>query len=96
MPQNTPSYVEVCPECESENILIITRVVGYFSIVQNWNKSRQEERKKRTYWNGEVNKITTPNIPNSDQSEKTIPFNDSPPKKHRNLSNQTLNTKLAF
>ena len=30
-----------CPHCGSEDTMGITRVVGYFSIVRNWNKSKK-------------------------------------------------------
>lgn len=42
-----------CPFCESENTYTISRVVGYFSIIENWNKSKISERKRRlagNYW----------------------------------------------
>ncbi|MFA5687729.1 MAG: anaerobic ribonucleoside-triphosphate reductase [Kiritimatiellales bacterium] len=33
--------LEKCPQCESEDVVGETRVVGYFSKVQNWNKSKR-------------------------------------------------------
>jgi len=42
-----------CIFCDSENVFGISRVVGYFSIIDNWNKSKQAElkaRKKGNYW----------------------------------------------
>lgn len=33
--------LENCPECGSDNVVGETRVVGYFSKVQNWNKSKR-------------------------------------------------------
>lgn len=42
-----------CPYCKSENIYGMSRVVGYFSRIENWNKSKKAELKKRqegTYW----------------------------------------------
>ena len=32
---------EKCPRCNSEKVVGETRVVGYFSKVQNWNKSKR-------------------------------------------------------
>ena len=32
---------ETCPQCGSANVVGETRVVGYFSKVRNWNKSKQ-------------------------------------------------------
>ena len=36
-----------CKYCNSDNTLGIARIVGYFSILQNWNKSKLQERKDR-------------------------------------------------
>lgn len=46
-----------CPCCNSDNVYGISRVVGYFSIIDNWNKSKQQEFKKRQkgdYWNEDI------------------------------------------
>ncbi|NLE54976.1 MAG: hypothetical protein GX617_08575, partial [Lentisphaerae bacterium] len=32
---------EKCRECGSEQVMGETRVVGYFSKIQNWNKSKR-------------------------------------------------------
>ncbi|MBN2702666.1 MAG: anaerobic ribonucleoside-triphosphate reductase [Pontiellaceae bacterium] len=37
----TRGLLEQCPECGSTNVVGETRVVGYFSKVQNWNKSKR-------------------------------------------------------
>jgi anaerobic ribonucleoside-triphosphate reductase len=37
----TRGLLEACPECGSGNVVGETRVVGYFSKVQNWNKSKR-------------------------------------------------------
>ena len=37
----TRGLLEACPECGSANVVGETRVVGYFSKVQNWNKSKR-------------------------------------------------------
>lgn len=42
-----------CPCCGSDNVYGMSRVVGYFSIIGNWNNSKQAELKKRqegNYW----------------------------------------------
>ena len=42
-----------CPKCGSENVYGISRVVGYFSVIDNWNRSKQAELKRRqkgNYW----------------------------------------------
>ena len=38
---------ENCPKCDSDNIYGITRVVGYFSKIQTWNKGKTGELKQR-------------------------------------------------
>ena len=38
---NARGLQETCVRCGSENIVGETRVVGYFSKVQNWNKSKR-------------------------------------------------------
>ena len=45
--QTTRGLSEVCPKCESENVYGITRVVGYFSKVQTWNRGKTGELKER-------------------------------------------------
>ena len=45
-----------CPDCGSENVYGISRVVGYFSVIGNWNISKQAELKRRqkgNYWHEE-------------------------------------------
>jgi len=42
-----------CPYCNSTNVYGMSRVVGYFSIIENWNKSKKAELKRRqkgNYW----------------------------------------------
>lgn len=38
---------DTCPHCGSSNVVGETRVVGYFSKIQNWNKSKQAELQAR-------------------------------------------------
>ncbi len=40
---STRGLVEQCPRCGSENVFGETRVVGYFSKIDNWNKSKIAE-----------------------------------------------------
>jgi anaerobic ribonucleoside-triphosphate reductase len=45
-----------CPDCGSNNVYGISRVVGYFSIIDNWNDSKRAELKRRqkgNYWHDE-------------------------------------------
>jgi ribonucleoside-triphosphate reductase len=37
----TRGLLDTCPSCESADVIGETRVVGYFSKVQNWNKSKR-------------------------------------------------------
>jgi anaerobic ribonucleoside-triphosphate reductase len=46
----------ICPYCLSDKVYGISRVVGYFSIIENWNVSKQKEfkaRQKGKYWHDE-------------------------------------------
>ncbi len=36
-----------CPKCRSANVYGMSRVVGYYSIIENWNESKQAELKDR-------------------------------------------------
>lgn len=40
---------KICPRCGSEKTYNIARIVGYYSVVQNWSKNKQEERESRNY-----------------------------------------------
>ncbi|HUT79728.1 MAG TPA: anaerobic ribonucleoside-triphosphate reductase [Candidatus Bathyarchaeia archaeon] len=46
-----------CAYCHSDNVYGMSRVVGYFSVIENWNKSKKEELKRRqegNYWTDKV------------------------------------------
>ncbi len=46
-----------CPLCGSNNVYGISRIVGYFSEIDNWNKSKQAELKQRqkgNYWSSKI------------------------------------------
>lgn len=36
-----------CPKCGSKNCIGISRIVGYYSIIEDWNKSKTAELKDR-------------------------------------------------
>ncbi|MBN1330866.1 MAG: hypothetical protein JXA54_15445 [Candidatus Heimdallarchaeota archaeon] len=45
-----------CTYCHSDNVYGISRVVGYFSVIENWNNSKKAELKRRqegNYWTKE-------------------------------------------
>ena len=42
-------YLKVCPECGSDNVDYLTRVIGYMKRVSNFSAARQEEAKRRYY-----------------------------------------------
>jgi len=47
-----------CPHCGSENVYGISRIIGYFSVIENWNPSKKAELKRRqkgNYWTKEIN-----------------------------------------
>ncbi len=45
--QTSRGLSETCPRCDSDNVYGITRVVGYFSKIQTWNKGKIGELKQR-------------------------------------------------
>ena len=45
--RTTPRLADKCDYCESENVYGMTRIVGYFSRMDNWNKSKIGELKDR-------------------------------------------------
>jgi ribonucleoside-triphosphate reductase len=51
-----PDIEPSCPCCGSEEVIGISRVVGYFSVIENWNESKKSELKRRQkgrYWTDE-------------------------------------------
>ncbi len=36
-----------CPECGSKNVYGMSRVVGYFTRIENWNSGKQAELRDR-------------------------------------------------
>ena len=54
-----------CKYCKSTNVVGISRVVGYFSIIENWNKSKKVELKARqegNYWDSNKKEFEETNI----------------------------------
>jgi ribonucleoside-triphosphate reductase len=43
----TPNLAESCAHCESTDVIGVTRIVGYFSRISNWNKSKLGELRDR-------------------------------------------------
>jgi len=52
--KSTPGLKETCGHCRSANVYGMTRVVGYFSRVHNWNPSKHGELKDRQKGNYSV------------------------------------------
>ncbi len=50
----TRGLVDSCKFCDSENVYGVSRVVGYFSRIKNWNKSKKGELKDRQKGNYSV------------------------------------------
>ncbi|NHJ47184.1 MAG: hypothetical protein FK733_05295 [Asgard group archaeon] len=51
-----PEIKPTCPICGSDSCFGMSRVVGYFSIIENWNRSKKAELKRRqkgNYWHDE-------------------------------------------
>lgn len=46
-----------CPACGSSSVFGISRVVGYYSRIQNWNKSKQAEFRDRQKGNYQVSNV---------------------------------------
>ncbi|KPK48930.1 MAG: hypothetical protein AMK72_05760, partial [Planctomycetes bacterium SM23_25] len=58
--RTTPGLSTCCPACKSENVYGMTRIVGYFSRVSNWNKSKLGELKDRRRGNYSVMEVVPP------------------------------------
>jgi anaerobic ribonucleoside-triphosphate reductase len=43
-----------CEKCGSEDLTLMSRIVGYFSSVSQWNKAKLEELKARRAGNYKV------------------------------------------
>ncbi len=52
--KTTPGLKDTCGHCQSHDVYGMTRVVGYFSRVHNWNKSKLGELKDRQHGNYSV------------------------------------------
>ncbi len=55
--KNTPGLQETCGYCGSSNVYGLTRIVGYFSRLDNWNKSKKGELADRHKGNYKVSGI---------------------------------------
>ncbi len=60
---STPGLKEQCGSCRSEDIYGVTRVVGYFSRVKNWNRSKLGELAARQRGNYRVSAGSAPKHP---------------------------------
>ncbi|HUT80840.1 MAG TPA: anaerobic ribonucleoside-triphosphate reductase [Candidatus Bathyarchaeia archaeon] len=52
-----PDLEPSCAVCGSEDVYGISRVVGYFSVIENWNGSKKAELKRRQkgeYWSNNI------------------------------------------
>ena len=61
--QTTPGLKEACSHCASEDVYGMTRIVGYFSRVANWNKSKLGELHDRQRGNYSVTGAVPPMRP---------------------------------
>jgi ribonucleoside-triphosphate reductase len=63
-----------CPHCTSKNVYGISRIVGYFSIIENWNESKTAELKRRqkgVYWKDDSKDFTETNIQARQNARRT-------------------------
>ena len=56
----TPGLKPACGHCTSTDVHGLTRVVGYFSRIDNWNKSKMGELRDRQNGDYSVEQVTTP------------------------------------
>jgi len=56
----TDKLVEACPACESTDVYGITRIVGYFSRINNWNRSKLGELRDRHRGDYSLRGLTPP------------------------------------
>ena len=61
--QTTPGLKEACAVCGSEDVYGMARIVGYFSRIANWNKSKLGELKDRQQGNYSVTGAVPPMRP---------------------------------
>jgi len=58
----TPRLQENCDYCQSKNVYGIARIVGYFSRISNWNKSKLGELKDRHRGNYSLKGLSDPDV----------------------------------
>jgi ribonucleoside-triphosphate reductase len=68
--QTTPGIREACGHCQSHEVYGVTRVVGYFSRVTNWNLSKLGELRDRHRGNYLVG---SPAVPRESQAPAAAP-----------------------
>jgi len=68
--QTTPGIREACGQCQSHEVYGVTRVVGYFSRVSNWNLSKLGELRDRHRGNYRVG---APAVPRESQAPAAAP-----------------------
>jgi len=47
-------FIMRCSNCGSKNVIGMSRVVGYYSIIENWNDSKQAELRDRKNGNYKI------------------------------------------
>ena len=50
-------YIKECPHCHSRNVDYMTRIIGYLKRVSNFSEPRQEEAKRRFYYETEPKEL---------------------------------------
>jgi ribonucleoside-triphosphate reductase len=64
----TQKLTDICGHCGSKNVYGVSRIVGYFSRINNWNKSKIGELADRHKGNYSVNDFLPNEMPVSAES----------------------------
>lgn len=51
-------YLKECPHCHSRNVDYMTRIIGYLKRVSNFSEARQQEAKRRFYYESQPKELT--------------------------------------
>lgn len=56
---STSHWRKHCQKCNSPNVYGFSRVVGYYSIIENWNEGKQAEHQDRQKGNYQIKDVRT-------------------------------------
>ncbi len=72
MQKETTTHSAKCPNCLSTNVYGMSRVVGYYSIIENWNDSKKAELRDRQ--NGSYKLSSAPKMEVSEKHLEAQPI----------------------